>query len=115
MRFPNIPLELNVLLGSYPSHYFILQRLHLHQAVEVGEFMEAVVEVVVVALRVEVYHCCPAELTRFRFVDDDILHWHDVLKELLQVFTGDLEVQVGQQAFIDEIRLHHFFHRSTSA
>jgi hypothetical protein len=74
--------------------------------------VEAVVEVVVVALGVEVDHCCPAELAGFWLVHDYFLHGHDVLKELLQVFAGDLEVQVSDQAFIDEIRLHHFLHGS---
>lgn len=75
--------------------------------------MEAVVEVVIVTLGVKVHHCGLAESTWFWFIHHYILYWHDVLKELLEIFPAYFQVQVTQKTFINEISFDKLLHSST--
>jgi hypothetical protein len=72
--------------------------------------MEATVEVVVVALGVEVDDCRLVELTQLGLLHHHFLHWHYLIKELLQVLFAYLEMEISQQAFVYVVRFHHFLH-----
>lgn len=80
MGAPDEPLEFDVLLSTDLIGDLLLEGPHVHDTVKVIKLMEAVVEVVVVALGVEVDDSRLAEAACFGINHHDVLHWHDVLK-----------------------------------
>lgn len=63
--------------------YFVLEWLDLHETVQVRQLVEAVIEIIVVTLGVEINDSILVELAGLRLIDHDILYRYDVLEKLL--------------------------------
>ena len=84
MRFPNIPLEINILFAADCCLTLIIfKRLNIHKSIKVETLMKVVMECIVIALRVEINNRRFAKLSLLRLDYHNIFQKEKLVEEVL--------------------------------
>jgi len=101
MGFPYEPLEIHVPFGFENISVFVfLDRLYSHVSVKKTTVLKVLLETIEISLGVETNNSLLAMLTLLNLHHLNTFQHKKLVKKLLEVLLGDLEMQVAQKTLV---------------